>query len=192
MITRAASRRCAFGQQPVKSGDADVIQPVDVVAHHLGGDTRPPRPLVCQRFPLPRQESALARADFGAPLDDSGLVRGNTRRARAWLRQRRSASASVRVTSRLCPRRRWPRRSAAICSASCPGRRRLPETPGGRAMVVDPGETEVFDGAARRCVPRPALGSSRHRASPARTASNSVAAAGRSMRRLRRFGKCFV
>ena len=40
MMTRAVSRRGAFGEEPVNAGDADVVQPVDVVAHHLRGDRR--------------------------------------------------------------------------------------------------------------------------------------------------------
>ena len=36
MMTRAAARRRALAEQAVESGDADVVQPLDVVAHQLG------------------------------------------------------------------------------------------------------------------------------------------------------------
>ena len=36
MMTRAPIEAIALGEQAVKPGDADVVQPVDVVAHDIG------------------------------------------------------------------------------------------------------------------------------------------------------------
>ena len=40
MMTRAAIEAVVFAEQPVEAGDADVVQPIDRVAHDLGGDGR--------------------------------------------------------------------------------------------------------------------------------------------------------
>ena len=56
MITRAAIEAVVFGQQAMKAGDADVVQPVDVVPHDLGARWPLPRPPVCQKFPPRRPE----------------------------------------------------------------------------------------------------------------------------------------
>ena len=39
-MTRAACRRALLGEQAVQPGDADVVEPVDGVAHQFGGDRR--------------------------------------------------------------------------------------------------------------------------------------------------------
>ena len=40
MTTRAAASRSPADKQPVETRDADVVEAVDLVAHHLGGDRR--------------------------------------------------------------------------------------------------------------------------------------------------------
>ena len=40
MMTRADAKALVFAEQAVEAGDADVVQPLDRVAHHLGGDRR--------------------------------------------------------------------------------------------------------------------------------------------------------
>ena len=60
MIDARGVEALAFGQEPMQAGDADVVEPVDVVAHDLGRDWRLPLPLVCQKFPPLHQDDTLA------------------------------------------------------------------------------------------------------------------------------------
>ena len=73
MMTRALVDARAFGQEPVKAGNADVVQPVDVVAHDLGGDRR----FLCHWYVRSSrrgdQYDALTTRHVDSPLDDPGL-----------------------------------------------------------------------------------------------------------------------
>ena len=102
MMTRAAEQAGVFGEQPVEAGDADVVQPIDGVAHDLGGD---------RRFLGDRQ---IGGAGGGDERWFPCRVAARRRRERdgagqfvelcAWdirAARPRRASASVRVTSRL-------------------------------------------------------------------------------------------
>ena len=40
MMTRAEAEAIAFAEHTMDAGDADVVEPLDAVAHHVGGDDR--------------------------------------------------------------------------------------------------------------------------------------------------------
>ena len=92
MMTRAASRRCAFAEQAVESGDADVVEAVDLVAHELGGAARLLRRPAGRTCPPRRPGSVPFPARRPADASDDqcrlGMIGRGRQRRRAPRRRR--------------------------------------------------------------------------------------------------------
>ena len=170
MMTRAASRRALLAEQAVEAGDADVVEPLDVVAHQLSGAAPPPRRPAgprCRRrrrgcVPLPGATSPLRKRMMPrvGVIDGVGHdARARRRTPPAW---RASRAASIR----------GPTISAAM-AAICAGVLPRPSTTSGkpcrtRSMVIDAGEPQVFE----------RLRAKRRRAAAARRRRVSISPAG--------------
>ena len=177
IMTRAAVEAVPCVKQAVDAGHADVVEPFD------------------RHCPSPRRvtaaSSATGRSDgAGAATRIVPVPGGRVRccervdRGRAWsgycivaapfqvVDASMAISGVARVTRRACPRSTMRRAIAAICSAFCPGRRRLPGSPGARAggdrrgQSPDPrrGAAQGLDQTAAR----------RRRGSPRATAARSA------------------
>ena len=95
---RAASSRVALGQQTMEAGDADVVQPVDVVAHDLGRDRRLLGDGYVRSSCRGDQNDTLAAS---APATRRSMIRACSwnRASGTTFATAANAAASVRVTS---------------------------------------------------------------------------------------------
>ena len=120
MITRAGVEPLALAEQAMEAGDADVVQPVDLVAHQLGGAGRLFGDRQVRRAGRRDEDRALARRDV---LLRKAMMRciGVVRRAPARRARTASNAASLaRVTSSVDPRATISAAMAAIWAGVLP------------------------------------------------------------------------
>ena len=182
MMTRAADQAGVLGEEPMKTGDADVVEAVDGVAHELGRDRRLFRDGQVGRSGGRDDDGAASRGELAErERNGSGQFVEFCRRLRC-ADTASNARRSVRVTSRL-----WPGGDDALGDGGDLFRRlsrpkndlraSLPE----RAMVVDAGEAQVFERGLAQILKKAVLGDLRREGAGANVAQERSSSSARVM-----------
>jgi len=147
----------AFSEQTVEPGDADVVQPIDVVAHHLGGDRGFFGHGYVRSSCRGDQYDTMPPGRIDTPLNDPGLIV----EAGLWY--------DLRNAFERCGVGAGDQQAVAAADNRFRNSgnlgRRLPlavhdlgESLSGGAMVIDAGEAEILAEFERQPFLRPALG----------------------------------